>query len=97
LSSLYELVISLYFPGVIASISVVIFDSSNVTVSESVNLSEFKYTTPRTLVNGFETTLAMDLLSLPRIFSPIIALVDTLALEPNCILSKVGAEESNDS
>ena len=88
---------SLYFPGIIDSISVVMFDSSNVTVSEFVNLSEFKYTTPRTLVDGLETTLAIDLLSLPMIFSPIIALVDTLALAPNCIWSKVGVEESNDS
>jgi hypothetical protein len=45
---------SLYFPGIIDSISVVIFDSSNITVSEFVNLSEFKYTTPRTLVDGLE-------------------------------------------
>ena len=73
------------------------FDSSNLTVSEIANLSEFKYTMPRTLVDGFETILAIDLLSFPKIFSPIIALVDTLALAPNCIWSKVGAEESNDS
>ena len=79
------MVTSLYFPGVIASISVTMFDSSNVTVSESTNLSEFKYTTPRTLVDGLETTLAIDLLLFPKIFSPIIALVDTLALAPNCI------------
>ena len=51
------------------------------------------------LGDGLElgTTLATALLLFPIIFSPIIALVDTLALAPNCILSKIGAEESNDS
>ena len=76
---------------------VFIFDSLNVTSSVDVNFSEFKYTTPKTFVDSLATTLAIAPLVDPKIFSPIIAFVVTLALAPNCILSKVGAEESYDS
>ena len=78
-----EFVISLYFPKVIVCISVIIFDSENITDSDSKNLSEFKYTIPKTSVEGFDTTLAIALLLFPRISSPIIAFVDTIAFELN--------------
>ena len=53
----YEFVISLYFPGVIDSISVVILESSNTTDSAIENLSEFKYTIPSILKNGLNAEI----------------------------------------
>ena len=74
---------SLYFPTVIFCISVFMFESENTTDSDSKNLSEFKYTIPKTFCDMFETTLATALLVFPIIFSPMMAFVVTLALAPN--------------
>ena len=74
-----------------------IFDSSNVAISPTTNLDEFRYTISTLVADDLVTTWARAPLVDPRIFSPNIEDVSRVKPDGNVNESKVGADVSKDS
>ena len=72
-------------------------DSSNLTVSPTINLLAFKYTNPTSVVEGLVTIWPTALLVWPITLSPIIAFTSKPRPLTNCRVSRVGVLVPSDS
>ena len=84
------------FPLLTTWITEVILDSSNVHISPTTNLDEFKYTISTFVADDLVTTCARAPLEDPTIFSPNIEDVSRFKPDGNVIESIVGDEVSKD-
>ena len=94
---MYSCVISWKLPLLTTWTTDVIFDSSNVTISPTLNLDEFKYEISTLVADDLVTTWATAPLVEPITFSPSIDAVSRFRPVGNVIESNVGADVLSDS
>ena len=93
---MYSCVISWKLPLLTTWTTDVIFDSSNVTISPTLNLDEFKYEISTLVADDLVTTWATAPLVEPITFSPSIDAVSRFRPVGNVIESNVGADVLSD-